>query len=173
VERGVLSPAQSVRCVAAGLANDKAKPLFWRREEWTVPARLLDDAEAAAVLVVALTAAEEGSKAVYAASSRFCEVLKDGFKEVRDRAMAAYWAALEPEFRRFLAALGAGEAQALSSWSAALVASARAAYRAHTGDAQRRTARQLEARVAGESMLDWKLRALRIDEEGEVANGVA
>lgn len=173
VERGVLERAQAVRCVACGLANAKAKPLFWRREEWPVPAGLLEDEETSTALAVALAAADAGNSAVYAACSRFSDRLKGGFAEVRDRAMASYWAALEPEFRRLLAGLGAAEEGALPAWSAALVASARDAYRTHTAQAQRALARHLEAAVQGEAILERKLKTVRIDGEGGGANGDA
>src|SRR5690606_13051444 len=42
LQQGVLGRSQAVHCVAVGLANDKAKPLFWIREDWPVPARIVE-----------------------------------------------------------------------------------------------------------------------------------
>lgn len=169
-ERDVLPMDAPLRCITLGLANDKAKVLFWRRESWAVPTRLIEDESTACQLVAALKAADEGGKATYAALSRFAEHFKDGVPELRERAWAAYWADLEPAFRRLLSDLAGPGQNALMAWTSAVVGSARRALQEHTDNAQRRSARELRARVDAQGLLAWKLKQLTVDGE-ERADG--
>jgi CRISPR system Cascade subunit CasA len=156
----ILPANAALRVLSLGFANDKAKVLLWRRETWSVPARLLEDAEVAMHLLGALQDADVGGKAMYAALSRFKECFKDGFAEVRDRGMAAYWGGLETSFREFVSDVAADPEKALAAWRAELVRSSKSSLDRATDNTQRRSARELRARVEAQGLLASKLQPL-------------
>jgi CRISPR system Cascade subunit CasA len=167
VQRELLPRDAPIRVLALGMGNDKAKVLFWRREEWFVPPRIVEDAGCAEDLDAALGRADACGKALYAAISRFGEAFRDGFPDARARAMRRYWGTLELPFRTLLAGLGAKDSAAFLSWTDGLKESARVAFHGQTENAQHRSAREMQARVEGSRLLEWKLDQLtRTDEEG-------
>jgi hypothetical protein len=102
-----------MRVICFGLANDKAKPLTWRREDIPTPVQLLDDPD----LVAELETGIEGIEAIYAAllaalrrlasALLETETKKPDAKDIsrlqsRMTARAGYWLGVEPGFHRFL-----------------------------------------------------------------------
>jgi hypothetical protein len=165
VELGVLPPQAMLKVSTFGFENDKAKPLLWRRETWSVPASLVKDEAAATRLVVALGVADAAGKAAYASLSRFMEQFKDSLEDVRSRGMAAYWAALDEPFRRLAVGLAATDRGPELAWARAVAVSARRAVERVTDNAHRRSARELQARVAAGAILEAKLRPIEHMEE--------
>ncbi|HYD40348.1 MAG TPA: type I-E CRISPR-associated protein Cse1/CasA [Anaeromyxobacter sp.] len=170
VEREILPRDSPLRVLSLGMANDKAKVLFWRREEWSVPPRVLEDPGCANDLDIALQRAESCGKALYASMSHLGEVFRDGVPGARTRAMRSFWGGLELAFRSLLARLGAKDVRAVPDWTEAVKRSAWAAFHEHSENVQRRSARELRARVQGAGLLDWKLRELTTTDEKETAD---
>lgn len=114
--RRLLGEDARLRITCFALANDKAKPLTWRREEIPVPIQLLDDPDLVAELEVALA----GIEAIHDALSRALRRLIHASIETETKGADAkdvarhhqrlaqhlgFWGGVERGFHEFLADL--------------------------------------------------------------------
>lgn len=117
-------------CTAIALANDKANPLAWRKENLPVPVALLEEKETVNRLIVGMERADGVSRILDGAVKSYARnVLPQNSKDVNDKANATgalryYWDRLEGHFQTFIAGINTGDA-ALSKWYGAVATTAR------------------------------------------------
>lgn len=144
-------------CTAIALANDKANPLAWRKENLSVPVKLLEEKETVNVLSHGMERADNVSRILDGAVKAYIRnVLPPNSKDVTDKANATgamrhYWNRLEGHFQTFLAGIDRDDA-ALPKWYGAVAATAR--------DALESCVRQRYA----DSALSFKAWAAAVDE---------
>ncbi len=145
--------------VVVGLANDKAKPVLWTRDQLPVHVRLLDDQETVAVVIAAIklseTVAFEGLRRALGTVAR--ERLPSGSDRVASLTEAmwshgAYWSDLEHAFARYLVAIGTDPDAADTAWRADVRRAALDHFVTATASI-RQDARGLRALAKGESLL--------------------
>lgn len=157
VQRKVLDPERALKCLVVGLANDKAKPLFWREERFSVPPRLLEDPVLASALVVGIQHAEDTGRALRSAIGIYRKRLNDGAPWLQTEIDLLYWPVLGAKFPRFLDALGRN-ADALAPFRFTIESIAQNAFDRGTENAVRCNGREFQARVEGKSFLSHLIR---------------
>ncbi len=134
----VLGANANLHLACFGLANDKAKPILWRREDMPATIRLLDEPDLVAELRDSLELAEAGGSALRSALRSLAYAVLEtpdkspDTKEVsrlaqRMETKAAYWSELEPHFQAYLLALG-NDLGSRRDWLLAIRDVARAAF---------------------------------------------
>lgn len=163
--RSLLGERAHLGIVCFGLANDKAKPLCWRREEIPTPIRLLEDRELVTELDAGLRAVERVWVALRAALRKLAYVTLEtptktpDPEEVRRIAMrlerrCAYWGRVEGGFHRFLHNLG-GEAR--RTWVSDAIEAARADLRRMAQHAEGSIARAARALALSARELSFQI----------------
>ncbi len=163
------APVQAI--VAVGLANDKAKPLLWCRDELNVHVRLLEESPLVAAIVTGVELAEQvASKAVRFALKRVAlEALSSGSDRVQPLSDSmwehgSYWADLERAFARYAIDIGVDEVESGLAWREAIRTAARDHFRKATSSI-RTDSRGLRAVAIGESELQRSLAQLLLTPE--------
>jgi len=117
-------------CTAIALANDKANPLAWRKENLPVPVALLEEKETVSRLKFGMDRADSVSRILDGAVKAYIRnVLPPNSKDVNEKANATgalrhYWDRLEGHFRTFLDDIDSGDA-ALMKWYGNIAVTAR------------------------------------------------
>ena len=154
------------RVVAVGLANDKAKPILWCRDELAFHVRLLEEEALLATVVGGVELAERvAGEALRGALGQVArQLLSNGSDRVRPLTDSlwehgAYWADTGRAFSAFAVEIGVDEEGADRAWRARLRRGARDHFRAATA-AVRRDGRGLRAVALGEAHLNRLLNQL-------------
>lgn len=117
-------------CTAIALANDKANPLAWRKENLPVPVALLEEKDTVNVLSLGMERADSVSRILDGAVKAYIRnVLPPNSKDVNDKANATgalrfFWDRLEGHFQTFVAGIDKGDA-ALLKWYGDVASTAR------------------------------------------------
>jgi len=176
-----------LNCWVLGVANDKAKVLFWRHEEMPVPVNLLTDEEMQGKLIFALEECEKGGRCLDAAFERMAEWVispEDAHKANKDnrkvlhnnlRNRSPFWESMELPFYRFLRHLPQDQEMAYSDWIRTVKLNAHKAYQQAAPGIQGKSARELKAHAMGESYLSYLLKKelIEIQPEGDDNEGTA
>ena len=144
VNDGFLNRSMSLPIEFYGLAADKAKLLFWQKENFDLPLAYLNDKTLLELLKTALEFSQEiGDK------------LRDGVKKLADllqtntanfQAMPIYWSTLELKFQRLLSDLPNKREAAMREWFGEVLATADNAFE-QTANSLSGSAAELKAMV--------------------------
>ena len=160
-EDGYSLPANGMKCLVIGLANDKANPLLWRAEELPIPEHLLTHEQLPQTLDSALKWAEEIGKLLRFYLRKLAELLLTQGQRNADKnkvsdltqdwgTEAAFWSNLELPFRQFLADLPNYEVTLdnyLTEWQITVRKIAIFALETTTQNCLHYSAREMQARV--------------------------
>lgn len=159
-------------CTAIALANDKANPLAWRKENLPVPVKLLEEKETVNVLSRGMERADNVSRILDGAVKAYIRnVLPPNSKDVNAKANATgamryYWDRLEGHFQTFIASIDKGDA-ALSRWHDAVAATARGALESCVRQRYADSAASFKAWAAAVDELNKKLVGLNSAKGGK------
>lgn len=171
--RRVVRPSAHYLCTAIALANDKANPLAWRKENLPVPVALLEEQSAVYLLIKSMDRADAVSRILDGAVKVYIRnVLPPNSKDVNDKAkatgtMGVYWNRLEGHFRTFLSSLEQ-EDVALSAWYDKITATAWDALETCVRQRYADSAASLKAWAAAGDELNKKLAGLNATKGGEL-----
>lgn len=154
VKRKVLDPEAALQCLVVGLANDKAKPLFWRQERFAVPSRLLDDPMLANALTASVEYAETMGRALRSAVGIYRDRVKDAAPQLATQIDLLYWPTVGAKFTSLLDALGR-DVGAVTPFQSTIENIARDAFDRGTENVVRSNGRQFQARVEARSFLSY------------------
>ncbi|HEY6873900.1 MAG TPA: type I-E CRISPR-associated protein Cse1/CasA [Geobacteraceae bacterium] len=159
-------------CTAIALANDKANPLAWRKENLPVPVTLLEEKETVNVLSLGMEQADGVSRILDGAVKLYIRnVLPPNSKDVNDKANATgalrfYWDRLEGHFQTFLAGIDTGDG-ALLTWYGDIAATARDALESCVRQRYADSAASFKAWAAAVDELNKKLVGLNSAKGGK------
>lgn len=170
--RRLLGASSVQPLTVVGLANDKAKPVLWARDQLPVHVRLLEDPETVALVVEAIQLSE--AVAIEALRKSLGVVARERLSRGSDRvgplteamwSHGAYWSDLEQAFARYLVAVGDHPEEADATWRGDIRRSAERHFLAATASI-RQDARGLQALAKGEASLRSSLFKLLSTEAG-------
>jgi CRISPR system Cascade subunit CasA len=162
--RNVL-PKGALRCNIIGIANDKANPLYWRMEQFTVPSEILEDVKILERLKDALRFAEDVGLTVRSQTRSLAQyVLAPDGRKADTKAVtrlasalgteAQYWARLDASFREFLSGL---TEEGLRNWYKKVKNIAFTVFDETTGHYLSHSARELQAQARATGWLRFEV----------------
>lgn len=114
VNEGFLDRSMSLPVDFYGLAADKAKLLFWQKENFVLPLTYLSDESLLELLKTALEFSQEIGDKLRDCVKKLADLLQTNITNFQ--AMPIYWSMLETKFQRLLTALPDDKKMAMNEW---------------------------------------------------------